>query len=205
MGFPVGIDPGQPVALRQVVLVEPAEAMVSVLLFCGLRASELRGLPRDALELREQPRLTVRQRADKWQQIGPVKTKNSRRTVPVPPGTAKALRRWLLAAPPSKQGLVFPNGRGRVESYANIWNRLWRPLMAEAGLADRDTGKPLFGLHTLRHAAVSLWIYQGVQPKQVSQWAGHHSVQFTLDVYGHLWPDAASDAAIAAGMEAALK
>jgi integrase len=99
--------------------------------------------------------------------------------------------------------LIFPTATGLPDSYANIWNRLWRPLMKDAGLVD-DTGKPAFGLHALRHAAVSLWIEQGVNAKQVSKWAGHSSVAFTLDVYGHLWPDAGADTSVAAAMERSL-
>jgi integrase len=106
-----------------------------------------------------------------------------------------------VAAPPSAElGLLFPNGRGRVEGYPNIWKRLWTPLMRTAGLVDLAR-RPAFGLHTLRHVAVSLWIEQGATPKWVSVKAGHHSIQFTLDTYGHLWPKPDEDAAVAAAAE----
>jgi integrase len=179
---------------------ERAQAMVAVLLFCGLRASEMRGLRRADVD-RSQCR--VRQRADKYQKIGSPKSKKGRRDVPMPPDTWKALAAWMLKAPKSDAGLIFPTATGLPDSYANIWNRLWRPLMKDAGLVD-DTGKPAFGLHALRHAAVSLWIEQGVNAKQVSKWAGHSSVAFTLDVYGHLWPDAGADTSVAAAMERSL-
>lgn len=173
-------------------------AMVNVLLFCGLRASELRGLPRSNVQRHE---LKITQRADPWQRIGAPKSKTSRRSVPVPPGVWQSLATWMLQAPKSE--LVFPNGSGRPESYANIWNRIWRPLMKSAGLVNLEDS-PLFGLHTLRHACVSLWIEQGVTPKQVSVWAGHSSVAFTMDTYGHLWPAAQSERQVAAAIENAL-
>lgn len=173
-------------------------AMVSVLLFCGLRASEMRGLPRANVT---KAMLKVTQRADKRQKIGSPKSASSRREVPVPPGVWRALAAWMLKAP--KSPLVFPNGAGRPESYANIWNRTWRPLMTKAGLVDLE-GAPLFGLHMLRHACVSLWIEQGVTPKQVSAWAGHSSVAFTLDTYGHLWPQSQTERQVAAAIEKAL-
>lgn len=77
--------------------------------------------------------------------------------------------------------------------------------MTAAGLVttttDAETGQdkahPDFALHTLRHVAVSLWIEQGATPKQVQTWAGHASIQFTMDTYGHLWADPTSDHAIA--------
>jgi hypothetical protein len=35
-----------------------------------------------------------------------------------------------------------------------------------------------------------LWIAAGANPKEVAARAGHTSVSFTLDRYGHLYPDA---------------
>jgi integrase len=37
---------------------------------------------------------------------------------------------------------------------------------------------------------VALWIAAGANPKEVSARAGHSSVSFTLDRYGHLYPEA---------------
>ena len=42
--------------------------------------------------------------------------------------------------------------------------------------------------------AVALWIAAGASPKEVAARAGHTSVSFTLDRYGHLYPE--SDAAL---------
>jgi hypothetical protein len=36
---------------------------------------------------------------------------------------------------------------------------------------------------------VALWIAAGANPKEVAARAGHTSVSFTLDRYGHLYPD----------------
>ena len=47
-----------------------------------------------------------------------------------------------------------------------------------------ENGEPL------RHTAVALWIAAGAGPKEVAARAGHTSVSFTLDRYGHLYPDA---------------
>jgi integrase len=60
---------------------------------------------------------------------------------------------------------------------------VWAPAVERAGLA------PL-RIHDLRHTAVSLWIASGNNPKEVSRRAGHTSVAFTLDRYGHLYPEA---------------
>jgi hypothetical protein len=65
--------------------------------------------------------------------------------------------------------------------------------------------------HDLRHTAVVLWIAAGANPKEVSVRAGHTSVSFTLDRYGHLFPghDAELrdrlDAMHAEGLQGAIK
>jgi hypothetical protein len=48
---------------------------------------------------------------------------------------------------------------------------------------------------------VALWIAQGANPKQVVARAGHTSIAFTLDRYGHLFPEA--DDALMSGLDAA--
>ena len=58
---------------------------------------------------------------------------------------------------------------------------MWLPAIRAAGLV------PLRP-HDLRHTAVALWIAAGANPKEVSVRAGHTSVAFTLDRYGHLFP-----------------
>ena len=59
-------------------------------------------------------------------------------------------------------------------------------------MAAGDPGIGLDGLriHDLRHTAVALWIAAGANPKEVAARAGHASVSFTLDRYGHLYPEA---------------
>jgi integrase len=182
-----------------------ALAMVHALMFGGLRASELRGLRLKDIDLTAAT-LQVRQRADRWNQIGAVKTRRARRSIPLPPSSVKALKRWKLKAAKGERGLAFPTGAGTVEGYGNIYTRIWVPLLHWAGLTTRDDGKlrPLFGLHALRHVACSLWIEQGATPKQVQTWAGHASIQFTMDRYGHLWTDLASDQAIASAAEKSI-
>ena len=51
-------------------------------------------------------------------------------------------------------------------------------------------GLPGLRIHDLRHTAVALWIAAGANPKEVAARAGHSSVSFTLDRYGHLYPEA---------------
>jgi len=41
---------------------------------------------------------------------------------------------------------------------------------------------------SLRHYAVSTWIEAGLAPKTIQTFAGHSSLQVTMDRYGHLFP-----------------
>jgi integrase len=179
----------------------------------GLRMSEVRGFPIAAFN-RKLGTVAVRQRADKWGKVGPVKSAKARRRITLAPAAVAAIARWVPHVPKGELGLLFPNGAGNVESYANLWHRLWCPLMVSAGLAtvernktkegERKIIRPNFGFHQLRHVAASLWIEQRAMPKQVQTWIGHANIQFTMDTYGHLWADPDSDRAIAAAAERSL-
>jgi integrase len=99
---------------------------------------------------------------------------------------------------------VFTAEKGGVLRTSNFRIKVWLPAVRTAGLA------PLRP-HDLRHTAVALWIAVGANPKEVSVRAGHTSVSFTLDRYGHLFPghDAELrdrlDAMHAQGLQTAIK
>jgi integrase len=76
---------------------------------------------------------------------------------------------------------VFTAEKGGVLRTSNFRIKVWLPAVRAAGLA------PLRP-HDLRHTVVALWIAAGANPKEVSVRAGHTSVSFTLDRYGHLFP-----------------
>ena len=88
--------------------------------------------------------------------------------------------------------LVFPNGEGNVERHANIHTRGLARAQFAAGIST-DAAHPKYGLHSLRHAAASLFIEQNFSPKRVQQLMGHSTIQMTFDVYGHLFPSADDD------------
>jgi integrase len=64
----------------------------------------------------------------------------------------------------------------------------------ELGRAEPGSGEDGAVQRDLRHTAVALWIAAGASPKEVAARAGHTSVSFVLDRYGHLFPE--SDAAL---------
>jgi integrase len=165
--------------------------LVLVATFCGLRASELRGLRWLDIDFNER-QIRVAQRADASHKIGRLKSKAAYRSTPLPPMVLNALREWSLVCPRGDLGLVFPNGSGKVESYANLIERGFDPIQEAAGVVDQ-AGAAKYGLHALRHACASLWIENGMNPKRIQKLMGHSSIQMTYDVYGHLFADAEGD------------
>ncbi|HWA18749.1 MAG TPA: tyrosine-type recombinase/integrase [Devosia sp.] len=188
-------------------------------IFTGMRASELRGLTWDAVDLNK-GQVTVRQRADRYNEIGSPKSKAGFRVIPLPPLVVNTLKGWRKDCPKSELGLVFPNGAGNVEAHPNIVTRgLW-PALLKAGVSVRVKGKmdedgnPLLaakypGLHALRHWFASWCINRkadgGLEltAKAVQERMGHSSITVTMDVYGHLFP-AVDEAEALAEAERAL-
>ncbi len=116
------------------------------------------------------------------------KSAKSRRRVPMPGVLMAELRRWKLACPKGDDNLVFPNGAGHVENPANLINRGFHPALRRAGLRR-------IRFHDLRHTYASLLIHNGENFKTISELLGHSSITITLDVYGHLLPQARGDVA----------
>jgi integrase len=118
------------------------------------------------------------------------KTKQSRRTIDLTPGTMAALhghRKAMLAQGRDvKRGVVFV-GAGRVDVDGRsiipneITRQYLRPLLAAAGL-------PKIGAYSLRHTCATLLLAGGVNPKIVSERLGHSSIAITLDTYSHVLP-----------------
>ena len=50
-------------------------------------------------------------------------------------------------------------------------------------------------LHGLRHTFVTLQVRSGVHSRIISERAGHHSAQYTVDTYGHVDVSAQTQAA----------
>ncbi len=177
-------------------------------IFTGLRASELRGLTWDDIKFKDKE-IHVRQRADRYNQIGSPKSHAGERMVPMSPMVENTLREWKLACPKGDLGLVFPNGAGNVEVLSNIYRRGFGAVQEKCGMVV-DTGRknkdgdpimrPKYGMHALRHFCASWMIALSFPPKRLQAIMGHSSIQMTFDTYGHLFPNAEDDhAKLAAG------
>jgi integrase len=179
-----------------------ARPLVMTAIFTGLRASELRGLRWEDVDL-DGAELTVRQRADLWGSIGSPKSDAGRRSIPLAPVVVNTLREWRLEAPRSEAGLVFPTSRGRPRAINTIHVHGLVPLQKAAGILPEGS-KPKYGMHAFRHAAASLFIEQGFSPKRVQALMGHSSIQMTFDTYGHLFPAPEDDQAAMRQLQARL-
>jgi integrase len=143
----------------------------------GLRIGELAGLRRGPVNL-------ARGTVDVAEIVvevkgGPPKTRAGRRTVGLPQALVDELAAHMGPLGPA-DAHVFTSYKGGVLRTSNFRAKVWLPAVRAAGLA------PLRP-HDLRHTAVALWIAAGANPKEVSVRAGHTSVSFTLDRYGHLF------------------
>lgn len=128
--------------------------------------------------------------------LGAPKTAKSLRTVSLPPQVAETLR--PLAGPADQ--LVFRARRGG-QLHHQVWHpRVWVPAVERANDPERETrlGKSP-RVHDLRHSHASWLIAAGVPLPVIQARLGHESIQTTVDVYGHLAPDALAIGAAAAG------
>jgi len=195
--------------------------LVVTAVFSGLRASELRGLTWDHVDLHNGI-IQVRQRADRWNELGDVKSSSAKRDVTILPYAVNTLKEWKLACPKSDLDLVFPNNIGGIENLPNIHRRGLGPLQFAAGITTaaewlaknpRMTERrakaearrhPKYGLHSLRHTAASLWAERGYSPKKVQTLMGHSTIAMTLDIYTHLWKSHDQEDPTMAQLEAAI-
>src|SRR5262249_35007580 len=127
--------------------------------------SELRGLTWADIDFKKSE-LHVRQRADRYKQIGPPKSEAGERTIPIPAQVLAELREWRLAWPKGPD-LVVPTAHGTIIGHGDIVRHVLAPAMMAAKLSvvkkdaagkvvHDESGKPVrepkySGLHCLRH------------------------------------------------------
>lgn len=142
------------------------EAMISLLLGCGLRRSEIAGLRVDAIQRRE----------DHWAIVDLVGKGGRVRTVPIPAWVKSTVDTWTESAP-VRSGKVFRSIRknGTVWGDGITQNVVWYVVKA---CADR-VGIKALAPHDLRRTCARLCHTAGGELEQIQFLLGHASVQTT--------------------------
>jgi integrase len=191
----VGVDIPTPDEIKRLIahLSDKWRPLLLTAIFTGLRASELRGLRWEDVDLKH-ARLHVRQRADRYNKIDKPKSEAGERTVPLPPMVVNMLRELKLASSQNRHGIIFATGKGEIEYHSNIVHRGLGPAQIAAKIVTKE-GKPKYpGLHSLRHFYASWCINRekdgGLELplKMVQERLGHSTLAMTADTYGHLFP-----------------
>jgi integrase len=178
------IEPPSKENMRRVIEAAP-EGLRLMLIFAattGVRAGEQWAARwRDVDFVKHE--LRISRRVDAYGEESAPKSIAGGRTVPLSDQLVAMLKTWRLKSQFSKMDdLIFPNRNGRYLGHDNLIKRQFLPLF------DKLKGVNRFNWHGLRHFAVSCWIEAGLAAKTVQTFAGHASLQVTMDRYGHLFP-----------------
>lgn len=170
---------------------EEWRAFFTVLAQTGVRISELLGLTWKDVHLGDDPHVMVTEQVYRGQRKQ-LKTEASEARVPL----SGTLASWLVELRPAAAGPddpVFPSMTGEPLSYANVYNRVLRPALIDAGIAtveERDEkGRPTkvdyhgVAFHAFRRACGSLLLSRGRTLKQVQGWLRHAQLTTTANVY----------------------
>jgi integrase len=154
--------------------------LLRVLVLTGLRVSE-------ALALRDIDllggRLHVEHSLRRDGTLGPPKTEASRRIVPLSSELVELLVQ-LIPIDAEEYDFVF-HSKGNAQrplSYFNFRTRGFEPALKAAGLDEKG-----ITVHSLRHAAVSMFAWAGLTLVEVAAIVGHADASVTAKVYSHLF------------------
>jgi integrase len=164
------------------------QAFFVLLVQSGVRIGELLGLTWRHVHLGDDPHIDVAEQFYRGQRKQ-LKTDASTGKVPLSPTLAAWLAdlRPVDAAPDSP---VFPSMTGTPLTYSNMYNRVLRPALRDAGIA-RNVGTedaPEWdyqgvAFHAFRKACGSLLFARGKTLKQVQGWLRHSQLTTTMNIY----------------------
>ena len=183
-------------AITFLVTVEgkPKGLLFEVALHSGMRPGEYLGMTWDCVDWDagtvRMEKAVIRPKGQK-PFLGPPKTPESRRTIPLPASLMRKLRahrtdqlqeRLLAGSGWVDLNLVFPNSLGKIQNERNLTQRYFKAALKEAGLSKE------FRLYDLRHTCATLLLLANENVKVVAERLGHASVRLTLDTYQHVLP-----------------
>jgi integrase len=163
----------------------------------GVRVGELLGLTWRHVHLGDDAHITVAEQVYRGERKR-LKTDRSEGRVPLSPFIAT----WLADLRPedvSASDPVFPSKVGTPLIYANLYNRVLRPALVDAGIAVQvgvkvdKAGKehPVWdyqrvAFHAFRHACGTMLHAMEKRPAQAQGWLRHSQLTTTMNIYTHL-------------------
>lgn len=183
--------------IQQVAATHKDGAYLAAMYYLGARPGEIRGLQWGDFDWTE-GYVCIQRDIDYKDggKAGELKTKQSRRMIPVPPVLRDIL--WPLRAMPDM--FVFRgNNSGDALSKTSA-ERLWVELMLECGMVReveegenrfpkkdiRSRYAPLITPHHLRHNYITMCWENGFDVYVTQKLVGHKSIKTTMDIYTHL-------------------
>ena len=163
-------------------ITERYRSMVLTMAWATLRIGEAMGLRRSDLDLSAGTLRVANNLVEVAGRLheGPPKTAAGQRTMSLPPSLVTELVDHLDRF--AGDTYVFAANSGG-PLHAQDWRKLhWHPAVEAAQLS------PLRA-HDLKHTGVAFLAAAGVDPSEIARRAGHSSVAFTYDRYGHLLPE----------------
>ena len=174
------------------------ELIIDMELCMGLRRGELLGLEWGDIDW-DNNRIHIKRNrvvVDGAPVVKEPKTKNSKRTVDVPEQLMVKLKAHQKACMANRLSMgrnyivtnyviVHPNGQPIYPEYVS---QMLTKLQKRAGL-------PKCRFHDLRHLCASIMLKQGISAKVAQERLGHADIQTTLNIYSHVLPSSAKDAA----------
>ena len=132
-------------------------------------------------------RIEVRHSMSRYDGLKAPKSKAGLREVPLVPVTRLHLEAFWQTQGSPADGFVLTTDTGNSIWPGDVGEAYWKPIAKAAGMVRAD-GK-FMGLHSLRHAAASMWIRGRVPDLALKRAIGHSSINYTKDIYGHMFAD----------------
>ena len=185
----------QAIRLLESIRTERLYPLYTLAIYTGMRISEILGLTWDQVDFQHEEIKIVRQlirdhEKNAWR-LDILKTKNSRREIPLAAQALAALWDWKEQQEKEKRllgeeawgnswDLTFTTQAG-TPIYVSMIDRHFDLVLKRAKLPD-------IRFHDLRHTFATTLLERGVQILAVSELLGHASIEITLKVYGHYTP-----------------
>lgn len=148
----------------------------------GFRIGEILGLTKSDFDFDEES-ISINKQfklvTDKTCGLGPLKSKNSNRIVPMPSSTMNILKSYIDSSIPASDGRIFDFGNNR--SFQTIINKRFKVLGFDVCM------------HELRHTYATKLISSNVDFKTAAYLLGH-DVEMTMNTYTHVNNDMLNNA-----------